>query len=195
MATQLSRRHLPYRFPIVGRRRSPDTRHHHCPYIRSPGRANLRRDRRRQHGYRPPGKITKNRRLHPAQQTTLGRRGDHGTRIRANRLRKNMGRRSIRRRPRRLRLAAPAPRGFHRPVWQVLRLIRPRSLVPGATNHLRSNGSAPRLRQSLRAEESRHHQDLRIHDLRRFPLRDVLGHRHLRHRPRRPRPRYLSPDL
>ena len=123
-------------------------RHQHRAHLRGPSRPDLRGDRCVQHGSRALGKGAEDRRVHAAQQTALGRRSDPRAGIRPNLLRKNLGRRSAPRRARRLRLAAPAPRGFHRPVRQVLRLLQQSGLVPRTaglrTSRWRAASATPR---------------------------------------------------
>ncbi len=53
----------------------------------------------------------------------------------------------------RVRLAAPASRGLHRPVRQVLRGLPPHRLVPGRPARLRGARSQAGLRQGIRREE------------------------------------------
>lgn len=59
-----------------------------------------------------------------------GRRGDDGAHLCRNTLRRHLRHRSAARQTLRIRLAAPAPRGFYRDVWQVLRLLPQPALVP-----------------------------------------------------------------
>ena len=62
-----------------------------------------------------------------AQRAALGRRGHDGAAVRRHPVRQAVGSGGARRRPAHLRLAAPAPRGLHRSVLQVLPHLRGRS--------------------------------------------------------------------
>ena len=67
----------------------------------------------------------------PPLEAAVGRRRHAGPRVRGDSVRARVRRRRAGGRPREVRLAAPAPRGLHRSVRQVLRRVSAHRLVSG----------------------------------------------------------------
>ena len=142
MAAQLSGRIVPDRRRPRGARHVPA----HGGLVRErhagSGGGYLPSDRSREHGTGRAGEGALDRRLLPAVESTLGRRGHARADLRRDPLRRRLGRGDPDRQARRLRLAALPSRGFHRPVRQVLQRLPQRALVSGRCQGQRGDGRA-----------------------------------------------------
>ena len=102
------------------------------------------------------------RRLHAARRAAVGRRGHARAQVRRHRVHADLRRRGRARRPVEVRLAAPAPRGFHRAAQQVLShaiATRPGSSTCSQKNT--ATAQAARLREHAGAQEGRRREDPR----------------------------------
>ena len=106
---------------------------------------------RRQHGRGPAGEGAQGGGLRAAQRGALGRCGDDGAQLRRHQVREDLGPGGRRAGAAELRLAAPASRGLHRPVLQVLPQLRRRALAGGDGGaeplHGASRSASPRCRR------------------------------------------------
>ncbi len=161
------------------------------------GLRHLRRDpgRGQQHGRDPAREGPEDRRLCAPQFPPVGRRGDARARVRGDPLRQDLGRRGAARFAHPLRLAAPPPRGLHRPVREVLRQLRDPAMVYRAAGDVRTEGEGERFQEGLADEGGRGAEDQGIRRRGRVPVRDVLGNGHLRHRPRLRKRGHLRRDV
>ena len=104
----------------------------------------------RQHGRGAAGEGAQGRGLRAAQRAAVGRRRHDGAQVRRDRVREDLGRRGASAASSRLRLAAPAPRGLHRPVLQVLPQLRRRALAGRHGRAEPRHGAAARVSRPCR---------------------------------------------
>ena len=117
----------------------------------------------------------------PPNARAVGRRGDHGAQLRRHRVREGLGPRGAGQQAQDLRLAAPAPRGLHRPVLQVLPELRRRALAGGHGRAEPGHGAAARVSRRCPAEKRAVAVAIaRVRRAGRIPVRHVHRHRDAR---------------
>ena len=93
-----------------------------------------------EHGTREVGGDAQGGRVQPGRQAALGRRGDPGADLCRDSLRRGVRRTDPDGRVAQVRLVAPAPRGFHGAVWEILQGLPQRSVVPGGGGTSKHHG-------------------------------------------------------